>query len=156
MRAASAQVLADRGVLVAQRQTYIGARGPAHRAGSTGSLLSRQGVEGMCLRQQRSWQGLLTTASKAPGGGYGYNTASVPLLAEALKLAVSAWLLARQRRTAPELARTTRSLRGAALFVVPSIIYWLHNNVQARPWCTRHRAAQHWLGCLKLFIGSGR
>ena len=61
-------------------------------------------------------QGLLTTASKAPGGGYAYNTASVPLLAEALKLAVSAWLLERQRRTAPELARTTRSLRGAALF----------------------------------------
>jgi hypothetical protein len=77
-------------------------------------------------------QGLLTTASKAPGGGYAYNTASVPLLAEALKLAVSTYLLARQRRVAPEAARTTRSLRGAALFVVPSIIYWLHNNVQAR------------------------
>lgn len=90
-------------------------------------------MQATCLRQQRARQGLLTTASKAPGGGYGYNTASVPLLAEALKLAVSAWLLARQRRTAPELARTTRSLRGAALFVVPSIIYWLHNNVQARP-----------------------
>ena len=81
----------------------------------------------------RAAQGLLTTASKAPGGGYGYNTASVPLLAEALKLVVSAWLLARQRRVAPEAARTTRSLRGAALFVVPSLIYWLHNNVQARP-----------------------
>ena len=98
---------------------------------------------------------MLTTASKAPGGGYGYNTASVPLLAEALKLAVSAWLLARQRRTAPEAARTTRSLRGAALFVVPSLIYWLHNNVQARPWRTGHWAARHRLGCLKLISGDG-
>ena len=96
------------------------------------------------LRRHCAPQGLLTTASKAPGGEYAYNTASVPLLAEALKLAVSAWLLERQRRTAPELARTTRSLRGAALFVVPSLIYWLHNNVQARPWhapvCWAHAA----------------
>ncbi|KAK9845405.1 hypothetical protein WJX81_005725 [Elliptochloris bilobata] len=97
-----------------------------------------------------SSQGLLTTASKAPGGGYAYNTASVPLLAEGMKLAVSAWLLARQRRTAPELARTTRSVRGAALFVVPSVIYWLHNNVQF--WTLRHvdAATYQILGNLKI------
>lgn len=133
-------------VLVAQRQACRGAspcqprrqnRQAAPRSECTPQ--KRRGEGAAHLREQRALQGLLTTASKAPGGGYGYNTASVPLLAEALKLAVSAWLLARQRRTAPELARTTRSLRGAALFVVPSIIYWLHNNVQARPW--------HALGC---------
>ena len=74
-------------------------------------------------------QGLLTTASKT-NGGYAYNFATVPLLAEALKLAISAALLQRQRRTQPEAARTTRGWRTAALFLVPSIIYWLHNNVQ--------------------------
>ncbi len=74
-------------------------------------------------------QGLLTTASKT-NGGYAYNFATVPLLAEALKLVISTLLLQRQRRTQPEAARTTRGWRTAALFLVPSIIYWLHNNVQ--------------------------
>ncbi len=102
-------------------------------ASPSGGSMRRQGIAAGALHARRpAAQGLLTTASKAPGGGYAYNTASVPLLAEALKLAVSTYLLARQRRVAPEAARTTRSLRGAALFVVPSLIYWLHNNVQAR------------------------
>ena len=74
-------------------------------------------------------KGLLTTASKT-NGGYAYNFATVPLLAELLKLAISAALLQRQRRTKPEAARTTRNWRTAALFLVPSVIYWLHNNVQ--------------------------
>jgi UDP-sugar transporter A1/2/3 len=74
-------------------------------------------------------QGLLTTASKRDGG-YRYNFATVPLLAEVLKLLISTALLHRQKATNPEAARITKHWRTAILFLVPSIIYWLHNNVQ--------------------------
>jgi UDP-sugar transporter A1/2/3 len=74
-------------------------------------------------------QGLLTTASKS-NGSYRYNFATVPLLAEILKLLISSMLLQRQKHTSPEAARVTRHWRTAVLFLVPSIIYWLHNNVQ--------------------------
>lgn len=80
-----------------------------------------------------SAQGLLTTASKAPGGGYAYNFATVPFLAEALKLSISAWLLRGQMRTAPEAAQMTRTWASVMLFPVPSVIYWVHNNVQVLP-----------------------
>ena len=40
--------------------------------------------------------GLLTTASKSKDGSYAYNSATVPFLAESLKLAVSGYLLQRQ------------------------------------------------------------
>lgn len=48
--------------------------------------------------------GLLTTASKSSDGSYGYNSASVPFLAEALKLTVSMYLLRNQQRTNPEVS----------------------------------------------------
>ena len=71
-------------------------------------------------------QGLLTTASKT-NGEYRYNFATVPLLAELLKLCISSYLFTKQQ---PEAARATKRLRTALLFLVPSIIYWIHNNVQ--------------------------
>lgn len=74
-------------------------------------------------------QGLLTAASKT-NGEYRYNFATVPLLAELLKLCISSYLFARQKRQYPEAARATKRLRTALLFLVPSIIYWIHNNVQ--------------------------
>lgn len=74
-------------------------------------------------------QGLLTTASKR-NGSYRYNFATVPLLAELLKLLISTFLLHRQRQTNAEAAHITRHWRTAILFLVPSIIYWLHNNIQ--------------------------
>ena len=74
-------------------------------------------------------QGLLTTASKTDGE-YGYNFATVPLLAELLKLCISSYLLSKQKRQQPEAARITKRWRTALLFLVPSIIYWIHNNVQ--------------------------
>ena len=40
--------------------------------------------------------GLLTTASKSKDGSYAYNSATVPFLAESLKLAVSGYLLQQQ------------------------------------------------------------
>jgi solute carrier family 35 (UDP-sugar transporter), member A1/2/3 len=74
-------------------------------------------------------QGLLTTASKT-NGNYAYNFATVPFLAEILKLIISLILLRRQRREAPETTKITVNLRTYLLFAVPSLIYWLHNNVQ--------------------------
>ena len=46
-------------------------------------------------------QGLLTTASKTDGE-YRYNFATVPFLAECLKLLISCWLLRRQTVKTPE------------------------------------------------------
>ena len=74
-------------------------------------------------------QGLLTTASKTDGR-YAYNFATVPLLAECLKLVISSALLQRQVAVQPELARITRKFSSTLLFLVPSVIYWVHNNVQ--------------------------
>ncbi|KAK9805243.1 hypothetical protein WJX72_008374 [[Myrmecia] bisecta] len=76
-----------------------------------------------------SSQGLLTTASKS-GGGYAYNFATVPFLAESLKLLISCYLLQNQKQQTPELARVTSKLSTVLLFPIPSIIYWAHNNVQ--------------------------
>lgn len=46
-------------------------------------------------------QGLLTTASKT-NGQYAFNFATVPFLAEILKLLISCWLLRRQKLEDPE------------------------------------------------------
>ena len=76
-----------------------------------------------------SAQGLLTSASKS-GGGYAYDFATVPFLAELTKLGISWGLLARQRAADPASVRVTRDARTVLLFVIPSIIYMVHNNVQ--------------------------
>jgi UDP-sugar transporter A1/2/3 len=76
-----------------------------------------------------SSQGLLTAASKT-GGGYAYDFATVPFLAELTKLCISYFLLERQRAADPASIRVTRDWRTVALFIVPSIIYMFHNNVQ--------------------------
>ena len=89
-------------------------------------MLLNAGILTLCT----SAQGLLTTASKAPGGGYAYNFATVPFLSEALKFSISAWLLRGQLRTAPEAAQMTRTWGSIMLFPIPSVIYWIHNNVQ--------------------------
>ena len=74
-------------------------------------------------------QGLLTTASKR-SGVYQYNTATVPLLAEALKFLISSGILRHHMAYMPDAVQTTKGLRASLPFLVPSIIYWLHNNVQ--------------------------
>lgn len=76
-----------------------------------------------------SAQGLLTAASKTDGG-YAYDFATVPFLAELAKLGISYGLLERQRAADPASIRCTRDARTVALFIVPSIIYMFHNNVQ--------------------------
>lgn len=76
-----------------------------------------------------SAQGLLTSASKT-GSGYAYDFAAVPFLAELVKLGISYGLLMRQRRADPGSIRITHDARTVGLFIVPSLIYMFHNNVQ--------------------------
>jgi UDP-sugar transporter A1/2/3 len=77
-----------------------------------------------------SSQGLLTSASKNTDGSYSYNFATVPFFAEATKLAISWYLLKNQRASDPGSVQMTKDPKTVALFVVPSIIYMFHNNVQ--------------------------
>ncbi|GAB4822763.1 hypothetical protein N2152v2_009809 [Parachlorella kessleri] len=76
-----------------------------------------------------SSQGLLTTASKTKGT-YAYNFATVPFLAELVKLFISWNLLQQQKRDNPDQARMTKDWKTVLLFPVPSLIYGIHNNVQ--------------------------
>lgn len=75
-----------------------------------------------------SSQGILTTLSQS-NGGYRYDYATVPFLAEAFKLAVSSFLLWREIRANPS-TRMTTDWRSVRLYPIPSIIYLIHNNVQ--------------------------
>ena len=77
----------------------------------------------------RGLQGLLTTASKR-GGHYRYNTATVPLLAEGLKFLISSGILRHQVAQRSASVQITPGFRSSLPFLIPSIIYWLHNNVQ--------------------------
>lgn len=118
---------------------------------STIPALTTKSITAACgLTVLTSSLGLLTTASKSPNGTYAYNSATVPFLAELLKLVVSFRLLRRQQRDAPELARMTKTWRSVMLFPVPSLIYWVHNNVQF--WTLRYvdPATYQILGNLKI------
>lgn len=77
-----------------------------------------------------SSQGLLTAASKSPDGSYAYNFATVPFFAEAAKFFISWYLLQRQKSRDGGSIRMTKDIKTLALFVVPSLIYMVHNNVQ--------------------------
>ncbi|XP_052209523.1 CMP-sialic acid transporter 1 isoform X3 [Diospyros lotus] len=72
--------------------------------------------------------GILTTLSQN-NGGYKYDYATVPFLAEVFKLAVSSLLLWRESRQS-SLTRMTTEWKTVRLFLIPSIIYLIHNNVQ--------------------------
>ncbi|KAJ0049533.1 hypothetical protein Pint_15032 [Pistacia integerrima] len=74
-----------------------------------------------------SSQGILTTLSQS-NGGYKYDYATVPFLAEFFKLVVSSFLLWREIRTSSP--RMTTDWKSVRLFPIPSIIYLIHNNVQ--------------------------
>ncbi|TXG50629.1 hypothetical protein EZV62_023153 [Acer yangbiense] len=75
-----------------------------------------------------SSQGILTTLSQS-NGGYKYDYATVPFLAEVFKLLVSSLLLWRECRKSP-LPRMTTEWKSVRLYPIPSIIYLIHNNVQ--------------------------
>ncbi|KAI8544999.1 hypothetical protein RHMOL_Rhmol07G0009000 [Rhododendron molle] len=75
-----------------------------------------------------SSQGILTTLSQS-NGGYKYDYATIPFLAEVFKLIVSALLLWREIKTST-LPRMTTDWKSVRLYPIPSIIYLIHNNVQ--------------------------
>ncbi|KAI8546237.1 hypothetical protein RHMOL_Rhmol07G0101600 [Rhododendron molle] len=75
-----------------------------------------------------SSQGILTTLSQS-NGGYKYDYATVPFLAEIFKLVVSGLLLRRECRRS-SLTRMTTQWKSVCLFPIPSLIYLVHNNVQ--------------------------
>ncbi|XP_056847891.1 CMP-sialic acid transporter 1-like isoform X1 [Raphanus sativus] len=68
-------------------------------------------------------------------GGYKYDYATVPFLAEVLKLIISSLFLWRETKTSSSssssaTAKITKDWKSVRLFVIPSIIYLIHNNVQ--------------------------
>lgn len=71
---------------------------------------------------------MLTAASKT-NGEYAYDFATVPLLAELLKALISAALLKHDLRSGKR-PKMTMSPRVAALYIVPAVIYLVHNNIQ--------------------------
>ncbi|KAL6493973.1 hypothetical protein OROGR_031882 [Orobanche gracilis] len=75
-----------------------------------------------------SSQGILTTLSQS-NGGYVYDYATVPFLAEVFKLIVSSVLLWRECQRLP-LPKITTEWNTVRLYPIPSIIYLIHNNVQ--------------------------
>ncbi|KAF6172988.1 hypothetical protein GIB67_006364 [Kingdonia uniflora] len=75
-----------------------------------------------------SSQGILTTLSQS-NGGYKYDYATVPFLAEIFKLLVSSFLLWRECKSSSPPKMTTE-WKNVRLFPIPSIIYLVHNNVQ--------------------------
>ncbi|CAL9223899.1 unnamed protein product [Arabidopsis halleri] len=77
-----------------------------------------------------SSQGILTTLSQSDGG-YKYDYATVPFLAEVFKLIISGLFLWREMRTSSSTtSRITKDWKSVRLFVIPSLIYLIHNNVQ--------------------------
>ncbi|XP_010915695.1 CMP-sialic acid transporter 1 isoform X1 [Elaeis guineensis] len=75
-----------------------------------------------------SSQGILTTLSQS-NGGYSYDYATVPFLAEIFKLVVSTFFLWRECNSSSP-PRMTTEWRTVRLFPIPSVIYLIHNNVQ--------------------------
>jgi UDP-sugar transporter A1/2/3 len=102
-------------------------------SGRTGSFAKGTLAVASLLTVLTSSQGLLTSASKT-GGTYAYNPGTVPLLAEAIKFFLSWYLMEQQKVNDPASARFTTDWKTMILFLVPSVIYMLHNNVQVCRW----------------------
>ncbi|KAL4567023.1 hypothetical protein LXL04_022593 [Taraxacum kok-saghyz] len=75
-----------------------------------------------------SSQGILTTLSQS-NGGYKYDYATIPFLAEIFKLIVSSIFLWRECKKSPP-PRMTTDWKTIRLYPIPSVIYLIHNNVQ--------------------------
>jgi len=100
-------------------------------------LEKRDGVEGdsmqwylvaALLTVLTSSQGILTTLSQS-NGKYKYDYATIPFLAELFKLSVSSFFLWNECKSSSS-PRMTKEWRSVRLYLVPSIIYLVHNNVQ--------------------------
>ncbi|GJM99221.1 hypothetical protein PR202_ga16303 [Eleusine coracana subsp. coracana] len=76
----------------------------------------------------KSVSGILTTLSQS-NGKYKYDYATIPFLAELFKLSVSSFFLWKECQSSSP-SRMTKEWRSVRLYLVPSIIYLIHNNVQ--------------------------
>ena len=76
-------------------------------------------------------QGILTAASKV-NGKYEYNFATIPFISEVIKFVVSAALLrkALASKSSAKPVKVTIDAKKSLLYVTPSLIYLVHNNVQ--------------------------
>ncbi|OEL16939.1 CMP-sialic acid transporter 1 [Dichanthelium oligosanthes] len=75
-----------------------------------------------------SSQGILTTLSQS-NGKYKYDYATIPFLAELFKLSVSSFFLWKECQSSSQ-PRMTKEWRSVRLYLIPSVIYLIHNNVQ--------------------------
>ncbi|RCV06125.1 hypothetical protein SETIT_1G138500v2 [Setaria italica] len=73
-------------------------------------------------------EGILTTLSQS-NGKYKYDYATIPFLAELLKLSFSSFFLWKECHSSSP-PRMTKEWRSVRLYLVPSVIYLIHNNVQ--------------------------
>jgi hypothetical protein len=74
----------------------------------------------------------LTTASQNSAGEYRYNVATVPLLAEVLKLAFSLVLLQRETRAARRAnaaVKMTIDAKAVSMYAFPSLIFLMHHSI---------------------------
>lgn len=73
-------------------------------------------------------KGILTTLSQS-NGGYEYDYATDPFLAEVFRLAISSVLLWKEFQKA-SLPKMTTEWKTVALHPIPTVIFLIHNNVQ--------------------------
>ncbi|GBG59137.1 hypothetical protein CBR_g32154 [Chara braunii] len=75
-------------------------------------------------------QGLLMQASEVDGG-YPYDVAVIPFLAELVKLLLSFSFLYKQLRGSPPgSVQMTTTWKSMSLYPIPSVLYLIHNNIQ--------------------------
>ncbi|XP_034097384.1 UDP-galactose transporter senju [Drosophila albomicans] len=74
-------------------------------------------------------QGIFVTASQESNNSYSYNTVTVVLLTEILKLIVSACLYCRENNLRSLLHDVHKDRKVLALYMVPAFLYCLYNNL---------------------------
>ena len=124
-RAASAAAAADG---VATPKTATTNTSPAN---TTTRFTFKNLVAAALLALVTSAHGLLTTASLGGKEKYSYNVATVPLLAEAVKLSISFLLLRREMSSKESGNRVmmTTQVKTVLLYPIPSLIFLLHQAV---------------------------
>ncbi|KAH8409620.1 hypothetical protein KR222_011608 [Zaprionus bogoriensis] len=73
--------------------------------------------------------GIFVTASQESNNSYGYNTVTVVLLTEVLKLLVSTGLYCRENTLQSLLRNVQKDRQVLALYMVPAFLYCLYNNL---------------------------
>lgn len=74
-------------------------------------------------------QGILVTASKESDGSYKYNTTTVVLLTETVKLILAVGLYLREKSFQQLISDAKASGKVFTLYLIPSFLYCLYNNL---------------------------